>query len=131
MFTYSPTIPGGDNGSVSFPNQAGTASSINVTITAGTDDVAATSSNGFSLEQNYPNPFNETSQCEITLPVACVVHLSVINVEGQVVQTLLNQHYDAGSFEVTLDASGLASGTYYYQMTAGNVTLTKQMVILK
>jgi hypothetical protein len=63
--------------------------------------------------------------------VACVVHLSVINVEGQVVQTLLNQHYDAGSFEVTLDASGLASGTYYYQMTAGNVTLTKQMVILK
>ena len=102
-----------------------------MSIATATDDVAATASNGFSLDQNYPNPFNGTSQCEITLPVACVVHLSVIDVEGQVVQTLLNQHYDAGSFEVSLDATGLASGTYYYQMTAGNVTLTKQMVVLK
>ncbi len=130
-FTYTPTVAGGTTYPVTFPLSTPASSSVNVTIATATDDVAATSSNGFSLEQNYPNPFNETSQCEITLPVACVVHLSIVNVEGQVVQTLLNQHYDAGSFEVTLDATGLASGTYYYQMTAGNVTLTKQMVVLK
>ncbi len=129
-FTYTPTVAGGTTYPVTFPLST-SASSVNVAIATATDDVAATSSNGFSLEQNYPNPFSGTSQCEITLPVACVVHLSVVNVEGQVVQTLLNQHYDAGSFEVTLDANGLASGTYYYQMTAGNVTLTKQMVVLK
>jgi hypothetical protein len=132
MWTFSPTESGPVTSPVSFPNQVGSASSVAVTITAVTDAVAPEAvSDGFSLEQNYPNPFNTTSNIEITLPVGCLVHLAIINVEGQVVQTVLNQHYDAGSFEISLDATGLASGTYYYQMNAGNVTLTRQMVVVK
>jgi hypothetical protein len=136
LFTYTPTEVGTDNATLSFPSAVGVSiPAANVTITgtatapAGVATVAE--SNGFSLDQNSPNPFNNTSTVEITLPVGCLVHLAIINVEGQVVQTVLNQHYDAGSFEITFDATGLASGTYYYQMTAGNVTLTRQMVVMK
>jgi hypothetical protein len=133
MFTYTPTVAGGATYPVTFTASTGlTTSPPNVTITTGLDAVAPEAvSNGFSLEQNYPNPFSGTSNVEITLPVGCLVHLAIVNVEGQVVQTVLNQHYDAGSFEITLDATGLASGTYYYQMTAGDVTLTRQMVVVK
>ncbi len=133
-FTYSPTESGTNNATVSFPNQVGKASSINVTIngTASSEGVnPITASNGYSLDQNYPNPFNGSSDVEITLPVGGQVNLSIINVQGQVVQTVLNQHFDAGTFDVTLHSESLASGTYYYQMTAGGVTLTRQMVVIK
>jgi hypothetical protein len=134
-FTYIPTEQGTDNATVNFPNQVGTsipAAFVTLTGASSTAGVAEIEvSDGFSLEQNYPNPFNGTSNIQITLPTGCLLHLAVIDVEGQVVQTVLNQHYDAGSFEITLDAAGLASGTYYYQMTAGDVTLTRQMVVVK
>ncbi len=134
-FTFTPPSESGEySAAVTFPNQTGISiptANDNVFGVVSSADVASSVFNGFSLEQNYPNPFNEQSNIEITLPVASLVHLTLIDVSGQVVETLLNQHYDAGSFEVTLDATGLASGTYYYQMTAGDVTLTRQMVILK
>jgi hypothetical protein len=105
---------------------------VTLSGTSTTADVSeAAVSNGFSLEQNYPNPFSQTTNIQITLPTGCLVHLALIDVEGQVVQTVLDQHYDAGQYAITLDATGLASGTYYYQMTAGDVTLTRQMVIVK
>ncbi len=130
-FTYTPNTEAPNTYPVTFPLST-EASSVNVSITTSTDAVQPASvSNGFSLQQNYPNPFSGTSNVEITLPVGCLVHLAIINVEGQVVQTVLNQHYDAGSFEISFDATGLASGTYYYQMTAGDVTLTRQMAVVK
>jgi hypothetical protein len=133
VFTYTPTVAGGTTYPVTFPGATGlTTAPPDVTITTATDAVQPEAvSDGFSLDQNYPNPFSGTSNVEITLPVGCLVHLAIVNVEGQVVQTVLNQHYDAGSFEISLDATGLASGTYYYQMTAGDVTLTRQMVVMK
>ncbi len=134
-FTFTPPATTGLYAVVvAFPNSKGLASSLINAIhgsVAGAGVQPFSASNGFSLNQNYPNPFNEMSTIEITLPVACLMHLSIIDVRGQVVETLLNQHFDAGSFEVALDATGLASGTYYYQMTAGNVTLSRQMVVLK
>ncbi len=134
-FTYTPTEQGTDNATVNFPNAVGISIPspvVTLTGTSSAEDVSETAvSNGFSLQQNYPNPFSGTSNVEITLPVGCLVHLAIIDVEGQVVQTVLNQHYDAGSFEISFDATGLASGTYYYQMTAGDVTLTRQMAVVK
>ncbi len=135
MFTFSPTVSGSFSSPVGFPAQIGVslpAANVVITGATGAENVQTVSaSNGFSLDQNYPNPFGSSSQLTITLPVGAMVNLSIIDVEGKVVQTVLNQHYDAGAFAVTLDASQLASGTYYYQMTAGGVTLTRQMVILK
>ncbi len=135
MFTFSPTSAATATQTVQFPTAIGTslpAANVVLTGNATTASVPIVAeSNGYSLDQNYPNPFGASSQVEITLPVGGMVNLSIINVDGQVVQTVLNQHFDAGTFGVTLKADGLASGTYYYQMTAGGVTLTRQMVILK
>src|ERR1019366_6367333 len=121
-FSYTPTVNAPATATVGFPNRVGTASSVNVTINAATDAVnTVSSSNGFSLEQNYPNPFGGMSQLSMTLPVGAMVHLNIIDVQGKVVETVLNQHFDAGTFGVTMSADGLSSGTYYYQMTAGDV----------
>jgi hypothetical protein len=130
-----PPIAGKYSAAVIFPNQVGVSIPAAINTVYGTVSSAGVSematSNGYSLEQNYPNPFSNESQLQITLPVGGMVHLSIIDVQGQVVQTVLNQHFDAGTFGVSLHADGLASGTYYYQMTSGNVTLTRQMVVIK
>ncbi|HET6402801.1 MAG TPA: T9SS type A sorting domain-containing protein, partial [Candidatus Kapabacteria bacterium] len=67
----------------------------------------------------------------LTLPTGGVVQLAIVDVTGKVVETVLDQRMGAGTFDVTLDASSLVSGTYYYQMTAGGVTLTRQMMVIK
>jgi hypothetical protein len=135
MFTFTPTSATTATQTVGFPTSVGTslpAANVVLTGNATTAGVAGVAeSNGYSLDQNYPNPFSGSSEFSITLPVGGLVNLNIINVEGQVVQTVLNQHFDAGTFGVTLKADGLASGTYYYQMVAGGVTLTRQMVIVK
>jgi hypothetical protein len=133
MFTYTPTSETPNTYPVTFTGSTGaTTAPPSVNITTSTDAVnTITESNGYSLGQNYPNPFSGTSDLSISLPTGSLVNLSIINVQGQVVETVLNQHYDAGTYDVTFKADGLASGTYYYQMSAGNVTLTRQMVILK
>ncbi len=89
------------------------------------------SAKGYRLDQNYPNPFAGTSQVEITLPKSSFVRLVIVDMKGELVQTVLDHQLSAGSYEVTLDATHFASGTYYYQMTAGDVTLTRQMQIMK
>ncbi len=135
MFTFSPTSDTTATQTVQFPGAMGTSiPAANVVLTgnaAAAGVPIVSSSNGYTLDQNYPNPFNGSSDVEITLPVGGQVNLSIINVQGQVVQTVLNQHFDAGTFDVTLHSESLASGTYYYQMTAGDVTLTRQMVVIK
>lgn len=91
----------------------------------------ASTYDGFSLGACYPNPFSGKSQVEMTLPESGRVQLVIVDLTGKVVQTVLDKRMGAGTFQVTLDASSLASGTYYYQLTAGTVTLTRQMMVVK
>jgi hypothetical protein len=57
--------------------------------------------------------------------------LDIVNQAGEVVQSVMNQHIDQGSYTVTIDASNLASGTYYYSLASGDVRLTRQMLLVK
>ena len=91
----------------------------------------------YKLSQNYPNPFNPTTTIEYTLPIASQLSISIFNVMGQEVATVLPlQDKPAGTYRVNwngLDRSGnqVASGTYFYSMRFGNFTKTKQMTFMK
>ena len=87
--------------------------------------------NQFNLSQNYPNPFNPTTNISFTVPQAQRVELSVYNMLGQKLSTLVNDRLGAGSHSFTFDAGNLASGVYIYRIVAGNQTETKKMVLLK
>jgi hypothetical protein len=85
----------------------------------------------YSLGQNYPNPFNPSTTIQYSVPKAGTVTLNVYNVIGQLVSTLVNQVQTAGTYNVQFDASRLASGVYFYNLSAGSFNSTKKMVIMK
>jgi hypothetical protein len=86
----------------------------------------------FSLEQNYPNPFNPVTTVRYALPVTCHLDLSVYNILGQKVATLVSAKQSAGSYQVQWDASGFASGVYLYKLeTGGGYRQVKKLVLLK
>lgn len=87
--------------------------------------------NGYELSQNYPNPFNPTTNINFSIAKASNVNLTIYNILGQRVTTLLDTYMNAGSYIVDFDASNLASGVYFYRIEAGDFKLSKKMMLLK
>ena len=85
----------------------------------------------YSLEQNYPNPFNPSTAIAYTLPEDGNVELKVFDLSGRQVDVLVQEHQSAGSYRLTLDGSHMSSGIYIYTLSAGNVNLTRKMILLK
>jgi len=85
----------------------------------------------FSLSQNYPNPFNPKTSVQYSLPTAGHVNLTVYNVLGQTVVTLVDQKQEAGTFTADWDASNNSSGVYFYRLTTDQNTETRKMLLLK
>jgi hypothetical protein len=85
----------------------------------------------YRLSQNYPNPFNPTTTIKYGLPQYGNTKLVVYNITGQVVKTLVNEFKDAGTYEVTFDASNFASGVYFYSLESGTFKETKKMLLVK
>ncbi len=100
----------------------------------------------FNLAQNYPNPFskgsgvNPTTKINYSIPNSVNtlntsgvqnVELSVYDILGRKVATLVNEPQSAGVYSVTFDASKLSSGIYFYTLHAGNFTSTKKMILMK
>jgi hypothetical protein len=85
----------------------------------------------FELAQNYPNPFNPTTTIEFGLPQAGVVRLQVFDVTGRLVQTLVNESRSAGYHQVQFNASGLASGVYFYRLSSSQGVVTKKLMLIK
>ena len=84
----------------------------------------------YSLSQNYPNPFNPNTKIDFALPVAGSYDLTIFNVNGQVVKSFTGTS-EAGYVSVEWNAAGMASGVYFYRLSAGAFTETKKMVLLK
>jgi len=87
----------------------------------------------YSLMQNYPNPFNPETTLRYQLPEASSVKLEVYDVLGRKVATLVDAKQEAGRYTVRFNAAayGLASGIYFYRLSAGKFVETKKMLLQK
>ncbi len=85
----------------------------------------------FSLSQNYPNPFNPSTQITFSLDKSETANLTVYNMLGQKVATLVNGNLSAGEHTVNFSADNLSSGIYIYQLSTGSRIISKKMMLLK
>jgi hypothetical protein len=85
----------------------------------------------YSLEQNFPNPFNPTTTIRYAIPEDNFVSIKLYDVLGNEVITLVNEQQQAGRYEMLFNASSIASGVYYYQITSGNFNQTRKLVLMK
>jgi hypothetical protein len=135
---YIGSYPGGVWASDSFPftksavGDGGTYYFEN-TLTGWDEEPAAVNATptNFALQGNYPNPFNPTTTINFSLGSADNVKLSVYDLSGRLVSTLVDGYREAGSHAVSFDATGLASGVYVYRLTAGAQTASAKMILSK
>tara|TARA_R110002096_G_scaffold170840_12_gene343527 strand:- start:471 stop:3248 length:2778 start_codon:yes stop_codon:yes gene_type:complete len=85
----------------------------------------------FALEQNYPNPFNPATTIKYSVAKAGEVQLSVYNMMGQKVADLVSGTKSAGSYAISWNAENMASGMYFYRLSAAGQTMTRQMTLIK
>jgi len=95
------------------------------------DEVSNNLPGKFDLHQNYPNPFNPSTTIEFALPKTDFVTLTIYNVTGEKVATLVAENLTAGSYKYQWNAVGLASGVYFYQLQAGNFKQSKKLLLLR
>jgi len=85
----------------------------------------------YSLKQNYPNPFNPSTNVKFSIVNSGLVKLTVYDVLGHEVQTLVNETLQPGTYETTFDGSMLPSGVYFCKLTSGDFSETKRLTLLK
>ncbi|MCW9098596.1 MAG: T9SS type A sorting domain-containing protein [Ignavibacteriaceae bacterium] len=110
-------------------------------LVVGAETEVNTIPESFALKQNYPNPFNPTTTIEFSLPIAADVQLTVFNILGQQVASLINEQVSAGNHSILWNANGsngmkLSSGIYFYMLKASGVDgnefqKIKKMILLK
>ena len=85
----------------------------------------------YSLFQNHPNPFNPITTITYQLPAPCSVLIAIYNIQGQLVEQLVDSREGLGYHEVVWDADNFASGIYLYKLTTDDFTSTKKLLLLK
>jgi len=85
----------------------------------------------FQLYPNFPNPFNPATTISYDIPEASFVSLKVFDINGREVRAIFNGFQEAGKYEITFDASTLASGVYVYKLEAGKFSASGRMILNK
>jgi hypothetical protein len=86
---------------------------------------------GYSLAQNYPNPFNPSTKIKFDVPKSSFVRLTVYDVLGREVSSLVNQQLQPGTYEYEFNAAALNSGTYFYKFSSDGFSEIKKMILIK
>ena len=85
----------------------------------------------YALESAYPNPFNPTTTLSFAIPVASEVSLSIYNLKGREVASLIDGIMDAGYHSVVWNADNHSSGVYFVKMLAGEFVNTQKLMLVK
>ena len=85
----------------------------------------------YHLDQNYPNPFNPSTTIQFALPNQAHVLLTIYDMLGREVTTLVNDQIQAGVHKVQFNADGLPSGVYFYRIQANEYNCIKKTLLLK
>jgi len=104
---------------------------FNLTPLVGVDDKDVHIPEQFELMQNYPNPFNASTSIQFGLPTSSQVRIDVLKLDGRHVANILNQRMSSGNHTLSWDASNLSSGIYVYTLRAGEINITRKMILLK
>lgn len=83
------------------------------------------------LVNNFPNPYNNLTVIPIVVPQRSGIRLDIYNSAGAIIQTVLNDEFNIGYYEIPFNASGLASGVYLYRMVTDQEVLVKKMLLMK
>lgn len=114
-----------------FLSQGGYLTAGPTTVVAEESKVAGALPAAFELAQNFPNPFNPRTSITYSVPFASQVRLAVYDILGRQVAVLVDGLKQAGTYQVQLDASDLANGTYCYRLETETAVLTRKMTLLK
>jgi hypothetical protein len=85
----------------------------------------------FSLQQNYPNPFNPVTSIKFDVSSSSMVKVAIFDALGREVSVPVNDYLEAGSYDISVNMSGLTSGVYFYKMTSGSFSDIKKMMLIK
>ncbi|MGH1362162.1 MAG: T9SS type A sorting domain-containing protein [Calditrichia bacterium] len=97
----------------------------------GIEDLISVAPQEFVLAQNFPNPFNPSTTISYQIPARFHVKVKVYDLLGREVYVLVNDLKEAGTHQISFDASNFASGVYYYRLEAGDIVKTQKMMLLK
>ena len=100
------------------------------TIVSGTREETQINS-VYNIDQNYPNPFNPGTKIRFSIPQSEHVVINVYNIQGELIESLVNREMEAGNYQINFDGNGLASGMYFYRILAGSFTQIKKMILIK
>jgi hypothetical protein len=85
----------------------------------------------FSLQQNFPNPFNPVTTIRFSVPWITDTELKVFDLLGRTVTVLVNEKLAAGVYDASWNATGIASGVYFYRLRSGQQTAIKKMILMR
>jgi agmatine/peptidylarginine deiminase len=102
-----------------------------VTNTVGVTQINNSTPKRFELNQNYPNPFNPVTRIKFSVPKQSFVTLKIYDIAGREVLKVTEAQMNAGTYSYDWNASGFASGIYFYRLTGEGFTDTKKMMLIK
>ncbi len=132
---WSQTTPGTSNASTcAFQSGCTPVSGLTFIFTPPATNIENTGSgipDEFGLKKIYPNPFNQTSVADFYVPSSGIVKITLCDISGRKIKTVISGNFPAGTHSVMIDAGNLASGVYFLRMDTEDLSDIRKIVLMK